>query len=281
MANLMYPTDLIKPDRFPAWINFSFYNRENVSKRFPADKVDLYMPESVQNPSTVRWDTENFGFVGAEIAARMGKVNQQGLAAYQEIGSLGYNAGTAEQAGALLKARGLANIGSAAASLMGGSVSADGLMGEVAGKIPNPFLTMVFKGLDFRTFSFVFKFYPFSEDECDVIYDIIKVFRKNALPYKDSGGAFLGYPMECDITYKWKGGPSTKNRDGTNNPNNNPWLHRFKPAHCVAIDVDYTSSGMFSIMRNGFPSEITMATKWSERELVTREDVELPRGASY
>ena len=278
---LMYPSDLVKPDRFPAWINFSFYNRQNVSKRFPTDKVDLYMPESVQNPSTVRWDTENFGFVGNEIATRAKNISKNGWDGLSEVSSWQYNENTRGQAGALIKARGLANIGSAAASFMGGSVTAEGLMGEVAGKIPNPFLTMVFKGLDFRTFSFVFKFYPFSEDECQLIYDIIKIFRKNALPYKDAGGAFLGYPMECDITYKWKGGPSTTNRDGSNNPNNNAWLHRFKPAHCVAIDVDYTSSGMFSIMRNGFPSEITMSTKWSERELVTREDVELPMGKSY
>ncbi len=268
MPNLQHPRDLQDSSRFPAWINFAFYDRYGVDGRTPTDKVDLYMPETVENPSTVRWDTENFGFVGAEIAKRAGKVSQEGLSAYSQIASAGYNAGTAEQAGALLKARGLANWGSSAASLMGGSVTADGLMGEVAGKIPNPFLTMVFKGLDFRTFSFVFKFYPVDEADCFNIYNIIKLFRKNIVPAKDAGGAFLKYPMECDITYKWNGV-------------NNPWLHRFKPAHCTAFDVNYTSTGMFSVMRNGFPSEITVSTKWSERELVTREDIDLPMGQGY
>lgn len=263
MANLMYPRDLQKPDRFPAWINFAFYDRYGVDGRTPAEKIDLYMPETVENPSTVRWDTENFGFVGAAIAERMGNVRGGNL-----MPSTSDLTGLATRGGELALARGLANTGSFAASLMGGSVTAEGLMGEVAGKIPNPFLTMVFKGLDFRTFSFVFKFYPFSEDDCNLIYDIIKTFRKNIVPAKDAGGAFLKYPMECDITYKWMG-------------KNNPWLHRFKPAHCTAFDVNYTSTGMFSVMRNGFPSEITVSTKWSERELVTREYIELPMGESY
>lgn len=223
------------------------------------------MPENVEQPSTVSWDTEKFGFIGNAIrnGARDGLRNGQGMQESLHAGIRGAadSVGGAGGAGSYAAQVAMANVGSAFAGIMGGEVSASGLMGDVAGKIRNPYLTMVFRGVDFRNFSFVFKFFPFSRGDCDTILDIIKIFRKNALPTKQEGDAFFGYPAECDIAYMW-------------NDSENKWLHKFKKAVCTAVDVNYTSSGMFSVMRNGFPSEITMSTKWSEIEVVTREDVE-------
>lgn len=271
---LVYPRDLGNPDRFPAWINFSFFKRHNVEKREATDKIDLYMPESVENPSTVRWSTEDFGFVGNKIASAAQSVSNSGFDGIT-MDSIKRASGDAAW---LASARALSGAGSAAAALLGGDVTAEGLMGEVAGKIPNPYLTMVFKGVDFRSFAFVFKFFPFSEEDCDRIYKIINTFRKNVLPGKGDNGAFLTYPMECDISYKW-GGASSGDGGGQFG---NKWLHKFKPAYCTAFDVNYTNTGMFSVMRNGFPSEISVAMKWSERELVTAEDIlTTPNGESY
>ena len=259
-TNLRYPRTLGDSDTNPSWIQFAFFERKDETRSAPSDKIHLYMPESVAQPSTVSWDTESFGFVGNAAVKAMRSYNQTDgfLAGVQSGGKKGWN----ELQGGidLMAARSMANIGSMAVGLMGGSATAEGIMGESMGKVPNPYLTMIFRGVDFRNFSFVFKFYPHSEDDCKVIDDIIKTFRANALPAYDSGRAFLGYPKECDITYMWR-------------DKRNPWLHRFKKAVCTGVDVDYTSSGMFSTMRNGFPSEITMATKWSEIELVTRDDV--------
>lgn len=261
---LRYPKTLGDLDANPAWIQFAFFERKSPKVSTVGDKIHLYMPEQVAQPSTVSWDAENFGFIGN--ALRTGAANVVNAYKQKDIGAL--VAGATKQAENviiggvdLMTARGLANIGSMAVGLMGGNVSAEGLMGEIGGKVPNPYLTMIFRGINFRDFAFSFKFFPHSEDDCKTIDDIIKSFRANSLPnYEGAGDVFLGYPMECEISYMWEN-------------NRNPWLHRFKRAVCTGIDVDYTSSGMFSTMRNGFPSEIVLTTKWSEIDLVTRKDV--------
>ena len=249
-TRLSYPKELSNKDIHPATIHFSFFERKSASSSKKSDEIQLYMPESVSQPSTVSWDVEKFGAIG-EVAKQYGR-----------MGSIEDVNNVVNSIGDVLGAMGpriRANLGSKAASMLGGNVSAEGLMGEVMGKVPNPYLTMVFKGVDFRSFSYVFKFTPYSESDCQTIFDIIKTFRKNALPTKED--AFLAYPKECEIQYFWRG-------------EENKWLHKFKRAVCTGIDVDYTAAGMFSTMRNGFPSTIIVSTKWSEIEIVTREDVE-------
>lgn len=269
MAHLWYPDNLTDTNAHPAWLQFRFFERKSPSDSAPLDTIDLYMPEQASQPSTVSWSPESFGFVGNALA-KTARAGVEGFTMDEGLISGVMNAGA--DAGAagmdalggiagLTATRFLANAGSAAANFMGGNVSAEGLIGEVMGKTPNPYLTAVFKGIDFRNFAFNFKFYPFREKDTETIDKILKTFRANALPSYQNGKTFLGYPSECEITYKWQG-------------KDNKFLHKFKRAVCTGIDIDYTSSGMFSVMRNGFPSEITMATKWSEIEIVTREDIE-------
>jgi len=252
-----YPPDLSDQTVHPAAIEFKFFERKSPTNSSPLNTVHLYMPESVAQPSTVDWGESNLGFIGRTIVdAASGNIG--GLSGAIE------RAGDGAQLGAAYM---LANAGSAAAGLMGGNVSAEGLMGAVGGVVPNPYVTALFKAVGLRDFAFVFKFYPFQESDCQEIYDIISVFRENALPSyaKDQFGtgnnkALLGFPSECEIRYLWRG-------------NENQWLQKFKRSVCTAIDIDYTAQGMFSTMRNGFPSEITMSTKWKELEIVTREDI--------
>lgn len=259
MVDLVYPTSLKDAAANPAWMQFNFFNRESPKESSPKDKISLYMPESASAPSTVSWDSEKFGFIGNAVSQGAAAFQRgSGMAGAVDAVKAGWN--SVQGGSDLIMAHALANVGSAAVGLMGGSVSAEGLMGAVAGKIPNPYLTMVFRGIDFRNFSFVFKFYPFQESDCTLIDDIIKTFRANQLPDYEAGMTMLGYPAECQISYKWM-------------DKDNKWLHKFKRAVCTGVDVDYTPTGMFSTMRNGFPSEITVSTKWSEIELVTRADI--------
>lgn len=242
MAELHYPAKLHDVDLHPAWLEFQFFERKSAADSAIDDVIQLYMPEMASQPSTVSWDTEKFGFVGASIAG-----NGSG-STFSDGASLAYQ-------------RAISNIQAGMASRMGGRVSAEGLMGETQGKIPNPYLTMVFRGIDFRNFQYVFKFFPFSEGDCDTIHEIIKTFRKNSLTPSGGKDPFLGYPKEVQVAYKWKG-------------EDNKYLNKFKRAVITGVDINYTPNGMFSTMRNGFPSCIEMTLKLSEIEIVTRDDVE-------
>lgn len=268
-----YPKNLGAQDDFPAQIRFTFFKIQNAMDYVgeQRDRVVLYMPESASQPSTVSWTNEKFGFIGAGLARTGGEVRKVYNAGGDWNESLrtgmamGAGANTAYESfhGALDlgTAKAMAGTGSSIAQFLGGNVTTEGLMGAVAGKIPNPYLTCIFQGIDFRSFAFTFKFYPFDESDCQDIFDIYQTFRKNALPeYVGGEKTFLGYPHSCEIEYLWNGDV-------------NPWLHRFKRSVCTAVDIDYTAAGMFSVMRNGFPSEIVMSTKWTEMELVTAEEV--------
>lgn len=243
---LSYPKTLSNQNLNPAWMEFQFYERKSAKESRPTSTIQLYMPEAVSQPSTVSWDTEKFGIVGNAV-----------VAAHNDLGSVGGNVGDAASVG---WARAQANLMSAAASRLGGQVSAEGIMGATKGKIPNPYLTMVFRGVDFRNYGFNFKFFPFSESDTETIDEIIKTFRKNSLPPGEQGAPFLGYPMELEVAYKWKS-------------SNNRFLHKFKRSVITGIDIDYTTQNMFAVMRNGMPACISMNLKLSEIELVLRDDV--------
>lgn len=249
MATLFYPPNLVSQKDSPSFMEFSFFERKSPKDSFPIDTIQLYMPELASQPSTVSWDHTAFGVVGAALSG-------QGNSGLSWEGAKG----AAKMIGQAGAERGMSNFMATIGNLMGGRVSAEDWMGQVRGVIPNPYLTMIFKGVSFREFSFDFKFFPFQEKDCDTIDEIIRTFRAHALPPGEAGSPMLKYPNEVEIKYMWKDKP-------------NKWLHGFKRSVITAIDVDYTPNGMFSVMRNGFPSCIELKMKFSEIEIVLRDDV--------
>lgn len=257
MSVLCYPKEVQNSDLHPATMSFKFFDRQSMTKSIPLSDVVLYMPESASNPSTVSWGQEKFGYIGANIASGAANVKNG------TPGEIDFNRliGDGATFGAY---KALSTFGSKLANLLGGNVSAEGLMGEVTGKIPNPYLTMVFQGVDFRSFAFTFKFTPYSEDDCQVIDRIIKTFRQASLPSRNAeagGGSLLNYPQEVEIQYNWQG-------------SKNQWLPRFKRCVITAMDTDYTGNSMFSVMRNGFPTTVTVSLKFTELNIVTSEEIE-------
>jgi hypothetical protein len=248
MAHYKYPAG-VGDDVFQACIQFSEWERKDRNSSSPANTFTLYMPERLTNPNTVSWDAEKLGVL-AGIGTKM--IN----------GEMGVGSGAAN-IGESAATRGGFNLASSLAQKLGSGVSAETLMGATSQKIPNPYLTMLFRGVDFRTFEFLFKLYPHSQDDTTVIYDMIKAFRMASLPpgRGSSGDSILGYPNEFTIEYQFEGKP-------------NRWLNRFKRCVLVGIDTDYTGSGMWSMTRDGFPAEITLNLRFTEIEIVLRQDVE-------
>lgn len=251
--HLIFPSNLVNKDLNPAYIGFQYY-RNDLGALFPETNIALMMPEAISQPSTVSWDNEKFGVAG--------ELMRQGIRKFigsdtesQSIDSM------TESVKARVGNAAIFNAGGAANQALGGGASAEGLMGSIAGKIPNPYVTAIFRGVNFRNFDFVFRFTPMSEADCVLIDQIITEMRRLSLPSYETNGAYLSYPYECMIDYYWKG-------------KRNKWLNRFKKAACTKIDVNYTGTGSFTTLRNGFPSQIVVTTSWSELELVVRQDVD-------
>lgn len=256
MAEFVYPKSM-QGKELQACIQFSEFARNNRQASDLINTYTLYMPEHIVNPNTVSWDAEKFGVVGHETAKLINSLGSWEAFEAQGLESATNMITKAVQMGAY-------NFASKAVQMVGGNVSAEGLMGATMQQVQNPYLNMIFRGVDFRTFQFTFKLYPHSSDEIGPIYSMIKSFRKGSLPPGKGGEmeSMLGYPNEWEIRYIFDGGP-------------NPFLHQFKRCAMVGFETDYTGSGMWSMTRNGFPTEITLNMRFSEIEIVLRDDVDM------
>lgn len=258
MAKYIYPTELADSTAYPAYMQFNFFHRDTAKNSQPGDEIQLYMPESFQNPNTVSWDSAEFGFVGnlAHNLIRGAATGGPGL----NLESFKQVAG---DAGAKILSGAAMNIAAFAANQAGGNVNAEDLGSASMGKIPNPYQTQIFKGVNFRNFQYTFHFVPHKESDCDLIHNIIKSFRKASLPTGDAGGqsAFLGYPDEVEIKYCWQEGE-------------NKFVHRFKRSVIKELNIDYTGTGTWTMMRNGFPAETKMDIAFTEIEIIVRNQVD-------
>lgn len=249
---LTYPETLKNVALNPAHINFQFFDKDTQIK---LTSINLPMPDNVVNPSRISWDQENFGMVGdamvkslKAIQSKGGEIKAENI--QEQINSMG------ERLKSVAFYTGMSNV----VSGLGGQASAEGIMGQVGGRLPNPYRTMLFRGVDFRTFSFEFRFVPFSESDCDLIDQIISKFREHAYPDFAEDQMFFTYPDECQIIYMWETG-------------HNKWLNSFKRAVCTGIDVNFAPLQQWTSMRNGFPNMIIITTTWSEVEIITKNDI--------
>jgi hypothetical protein len=204
------------------------------------------MPENFGQPSTVSWDNS---FSGGQ--AVLGAVSGAKEAVSDIITKMGGG--------------GLTNWMSTIAGAVGKYTSpASDLTQLKAGMTLNPYLTQLFRNVDLRNFQFTFRLTPFSERDCDTILEIIKIFRRWSLPSGPAGGAssiYMNYPGEVEIQYQWQGGE-------------NVYLHRFKRSVITELTIDYTGAGMWTMLRNGFPTETVITMTLGEIEIVVREDVD-------
>lgn len=280
----------------PAWICFGIYDKQLSRRGSLVTTLGLYMPESATMPSTVSWENERIGYKTRGLANAAHKTISESGGIKNYLNNLhgGTNsltdvlqAKTAEMAtqimgegggqdGAKDIASGVAGnfaieggariLSGALGTQDGGNLSQDQALGITIGSIRNPYLTALFRGVDFRTFEFSFNFFPHNENECNTIRDMIKILRMASLPQYQSfgtaGDMLLDYPMEFDISYKW--GASDNN-----------YIHRFKPAVLVGLDTDYTGYGSWVSMRNGMPASIKLNLRFTELEIVTRRDVHI------
>jgi hypothetical protein len=132
--------------------------------------------------------------------------------------------------------------------------------------ILTPYMSLIFRGVNFRTFSFEFKFTPKNEKESTEIYNIWKEFRKAQHP-KHINAAFRGYPKEVEISYIHSGSGGLPSQQ-------NHWLNKFKKCVINDVSLNYTSAGFYSPMRDGFPGATTMNITFTENETLVRQDIE-------
>jgi hypothetical protein len=124
----------------------------------------------------------------------------------------------------------------------------------------NPFRETLFESVDYRSFSFRYRFFPKNSSESQKIRDIIKVFKIHMHPELTAEKLFYIYPSEFDIQYFYK-------------DKENDYLHNFTRCALTDMSVDYGGE-QFSTFQDGAPVEVGLTLTFTELENLTSQSID-------
>lgn len=206
--------------------------------------IALHIPNQLSINYSVEWsedDTATLAMAGAAV--------QQGFEIAKALSGKGNNTDVSGTGAAIL-----ANI-ALSKGPNAGAISAG------TGLAANPKKEQVFKGVNFRTFSFDYKFFPRNESEAENILNIIQQFKYHMHPeFKDNNNFVYIYPSEFDIFYYNDGEENLK-------------LHRHTSCVLTDMSINYTPNGMFNTFANGMPTQIDITLSFRELALLTKDKV--------
>lgn len=239
----------------------AFVDMQRKTKRL-AQSIYLYVPDTVQQTTTNKWSgvslTEALGTAGLAAQGGQAAATQLNNMLTQDNVKLGSGRNDPASASGGLTGE-LAGKAAAASGAYGAGI--EKVMMASAGYAQNPQMEILFDSVDNRTFQFDFKFTPKSQQEAEMILNIIKAFRYHAAPEiveaGVGGGRYFIPPSEFDIGYYFQ---DKQNRA----------LHKFSTCVLEAIDVNY-SNGNFATYDDGIPVEIGMTLRFMEVEVLHKK----------
>lgn len=200
--------------------------------------IALYVPNTLSQNYNVSWSEEDLstGAIIEELASA-------GLKAYK-----GQEGGGAQAGGAVM-----AGVGG---KLLNGMSYAQKATRMTMG---NSKAEQLFKGVDFKSFSFDYEFAPKSMDEATSVLQIVRMFKHHMLPeYFDKANFMFIYPSEFDIKY-------------FSGDQENEHLEKHMTAVLTGCNINYTPDGQFNTFPNGMPTRIRMQLSFKELGTPTKE----------
>lgn len=213
-----------------------------------SDAIALY----VDGPPSVKY---SMNYANKDLGTLMGMLEGgiiSGLGAFNPVGEKG--AAFAASAAKIPSAIGLPGDLSSAIS-------------KNAGTSLNPFREVVFESVDFRSFTFKYKFLPKSKKESEDVRAIIQRFKTHMHPQLSESKMFFIYPSEFQITYYFQN-------------DTNSYFHKFRPCALESMDVNY-GGDQFTSFSDGNPTEINISLTFKELEIITRDMIEDEEDGGY
>jgi hypothetical protein len=225
------------------------------------DSIAIYLPPNVKDATSVGYNNAEMGVIGAAAAGAADVLDSLRTG---DLSALASTLGTAAKD--LLTTAGL-GLGSEFLGTLAG-VDPEGLKGfakKAFGQASNPYMEVLFEGVELRTFTYNFTFSPRNAAETDDVQKIIEMFRFHMLPELNGGSsAFMTLPSTFDIHYMYQVTPDVSMENN----------YYTKIATCVlkGCDVDYTPNGVKSFA-SGAPTQITMGLSFQETEMLTKQHI--------
>jgi len=233
----------------------------NRTKR-TTDSIVLYMPPQLTTNYAAGYKSNEIGGELGEAAGRINAMMNRADAVGGVQAAKDALPGFAGQ-GARLMERALAKLSS---QIVGGD--ALGAYDKISNRAMNNFLETTFTGVDFRKFSYTWKFAPKNVDEVFQVEKIIKLFKFHMLPElpdDDKYGRYYVVPSEFDIFYMFRGDENT-------------WMNKIQTSVLVNMEVNYSPNQYTTFRpiqgRNGAPpTEIDIKLDFQETKIITKADV--------
>jgi hypothetical protein len=235
--------------------------------------VLLPIPNDIKFDDQLSWSTDNAGIVGKMAPA---------LAAAAAAG--GSNIG---QQLSQLAAGGIPEVLLKELQKVPGAPSAELLTQGVGGKILNPYVEQVFKGIAVREFNFSWKLVPRNNSEQSRIHRIIKALRYYSLPNYSSSGGFQQTTENTSSTARlsdrWLTVPNIFDlrwvKAGTSDVVIQS-LPKIKPCVLKSVSVNYTPDNVWAThLANGnglsgpAPVAYDLNLSFAETEIITADNV--------
>ena len=148
-------------------------------------------------------------------------------------------------------------LGSFATGGLGAGVGA--AVQRRTGIAPAAMTEMIFNGIDYRTFSFTFKFTPRNRDESDVVNGLLHAIKDAMLPKRyGDGTSIAAYQVPHEFVIRFMKGTKI-----------NPYLDQIGLCACTGVEIDY-GSDKFSTHPSGDPVSIDATLTFRELELMER-----------
>jgi hypothetical protein len=141
-----------------------------------------------------------------------------------------------------------------AVNSLGANVSVESLLSRSDGKILNPNMELLFKGVQLRSFNFTFNMSPRDDVESKSVKSIIRAFKKSMAAKTSTGsgaGLFVDSPNVFQLEYR-SGGEK------------HPFLNSFKPCALTNMAVDYTASGTYATYEDATPVHMKLTLAFQE-----------------
>ena len=206
--------------------------------------IAIYMPQNLKFNLKADYGAEEIGAALGAFAKLRDSVNSGGFF-NADMGAI------AQQAGTL--ATGLSSF------FTGGLGSGIGAaVQRRTGIAPAAMTEMIFNGIDYRSFSFTFKFTPRSRKESDVVNNILHTFKDAMLPKRYGTKSIAAYQVPHEFVIRFMKGTKI-----------NPFIDQIGLCACTDIDIDY-GGDKFSTHPGGDPVSIDMTIGFRELELMER-----------
>ena len=255
----------------PGSVNSVKANNSVLSK-FPTHSkatgaIALYLPPGVKVSYAMSYETEPTDLSG-QLLGTLGEAKNatSGLEALKTLagGAAGGSIG---------------EIGKAIGGLFGSANVGDfvKLGSKALGVAINPHEEQFFNKPNFRTFNYAFTFFPKSEDEMEMVHNIIWLFKYHMHPGFDRssmGGRVFKVPSEFEIFYYYKN-------------NQNDFLNKITRCALTKMDVTYGPEGRFSsfneysmstglgeVVKGAPPVQTNLELSFEEMTFITKSDIE-------